>query len=56
MPFVLDGLETESYDRTYSDGELIRRIVSYFRPYRSLMAVVATVLALNSLSFSCTNS
>ena len=50
MPFVLDGLETESYDRTYSDGELIRRIVSYFRPYRSLMAVVATVLALNSLS------
>ena len=33
MGFILDGLETEAYDRTYSDRELLRRIVSYFRPY-----------------------
>ena len=30
MGFILDGLDTESYDRTYSDRELIRRIVGYF--------------------------
>lgn len=49
MPFILDGLETESYDRTYSDGDLIRRIATYFAPYRGTMVVVAVVLALNSL-------
>ena len=33
MGFVLDGLETEDYDRQYGDRELVRRIASYFRPY-----------------------
>lgn len=31
---VFSGLETEAYDRTYSDTELLRRIVAYFGPYR----------------------
>jgi ATP-binding cassette subfamily B protein len=46
--FVLDGLETESYDRNYSDRELVRRIVSYFRPYRRQMILVAVMVTLNS--------
>ncbi|MCG8478540.1 MAG: ABC transporter ATP-binding protein/permease, partial [Spirochaetales bacterium] len=50
MAFILDGLDTESFDRTYSDGELIRRIVRYFRPHRPAMVVIALVLTLNSLS------
>ena len=49
MGFILDGLDTESYDRQYSDKELLRRITSYFRPYRSRMLVIAGMITLNSL-------
>ena len=49
MGFILDGLETESYDRQYSDRELLDRIASYFRPYRGRMALIAVMIALNSL-------
>jgi ABC-type multidrug transport system fused ATPase/permease subunit len=52
MGFILDGLETESYDRQYSDGELVRRILSYFRPHRRKMALVALMLTLNSVANS----
>jgi len=48
MPFILDGLDTEAYDREYSDRELIRRIISYFRPHARQMIVVAIMIALNS--------
>ena len=50
MGFILDGLETESYDRHYSDRELLRRILSYFRPYSRQMLLVAVMLTLNSVS------
>ncbi len=46
--FVLDGLDTESYDRTYGDRELVRRIVSYFRPHSRRMLLVGLMIALNS--------
>jgi len=48
MGFVLDGLDTESYDRTYTDRELVRRIVSYFRPHNRRMILVGIMIALNS--------
>jgi len=48
MPFILDGLETEDYDRSYSDRELLRRIGAYFRPHRPQMLLAALALALNS--------
>src|SRR5258708_23150921 len=32
MGFILDGLETEAYDRHYSDYQLSSRILDYFRP------------------------
>ena len=50
MGFILDGLETESYDRHYSDRELLRRIVGYFRPYARQMGLVGVMLALNSVA------
>ena len=50
MAFVMDGLETEAYDRQYSDKQLVARIASYFRPWKWRMAAVGTVLALASLS------
>jgi ATP-binding cassette subfamily B protein len=50
MGFVLDGLDTETYDRNYGDRELLERIVSYFRPYTRKMVVVAAMIALNSVA------
>ena len=50
MGFILDGLETEAYDRNYSDRELIMRIVSYFKPYGRQMGVVGLMITLNSLA------
>jgi len=48
MPFLLDGLDTEDYDRNYKDSELIRRIGGYFRPARRQMLLAAGMLTLNS--------
>ncbi|GAB4440228.1 MAG: ABC transporter ATP-binding protein [Anaerolineae bacterium] len=50
MGFILDGLETEEYDRSYSDAELLRRIGGYFRPYRRQMATVALALTANTVA------
>jgi len=49
MGFILDGLETESYDRQYSDRELLDRIVGYFRPHRGRMIAIAVMITLNSV-------
>ena len=35
------GLNAESYDRQYSDRELVRRIVTYFKPHRKALIWVA---------------
>ncbi|MBC8447204.1 MAG: ABC transporter ATP-binding protein, partial [Chloroflexi bacterium] len=48
MGFILDGLETEAYDREYSDRELLSRIISYFRPHSRQMILVAAMITLNS--------
>jgi ABC-type multidrug transport system fused ATPase/permease subunit len=48
MGFILDGLDTEAYDRTYSDRELLSRIIGYFRPHTRRMILVALTLAFNS--------
>lgn len=49
MGFILDGLDTESYDRVYPDRELVRRIVLLFRLHRRKMILVASALFLSSL-------
>ncbi len=48
MAFILDGLDTEAYDRNYRDRELLSRIIGYFRPYTRPMILVAIMIALNS--------
>lgn len=48
MGFIMDGIDAEAYDRTYSDGQLLRRILRYFRPYLPAMIGVATLIVLNS--------
>jgi len=52
MGFILDGLESEAYDRTYRDRDLTRRVIGYFRPYRAHVLLVAATLALNSVAGS----
>ena len=52
MGFILDGLESESYDREYRDRDLFARILSYFRPFSRKVVLVAVVLALNSIAGS----
>ncbi len=49
MGYILDGLDTESYDRTYSDRELIRRMIRFFRPY--WVRLVFTAFSLLCMSF-----
>ena len=50
MGFILDGLDTEAYDRSYSDIELLARIASYFRPFLPQAILVTLALALNSIA------
>ncbi len=38
------NLDTESYDRAYSDRELVQRLWIYFRPYRRRLASIAFLL------------
>jgi ATP-binding cassette subfamily B protein len=52
MGFILDGLDTEAYDRNYSDIELLGRIASYFRPYTRQMILIAGVIMLSSVAGS----
>lgn len=49
MGFIMDGLDAEAYDRTYTDRELLNRIVGYFRPHLGVMGGVASMVLLNSL-------
>src|SRR3954469_22485253 len=50
MGFVLDGLDAEAYDRTYSDRALVGRIATYFRPHTRTMALVAGMVVLAALT------
>ncbi len=49
MGFIMDGLEAEAYDRSYSDRALIARIIGYFRPKLPIMIAVAVLIVLSSL-------
>jgi ABC-type multidrug transport system fused ATPase/permease subunit len=50
MPFILDGLDSETYDRSYKDSELLRRIAGYFRPYKGKILFTSLMLTLNSMA------
>jgi ATP-binding cassette subfamily B protein len=46
------GLEAEEYDRSYNDKTLLRRIFSYFSPYKRFMLIVFIFLTISSLTTS----
>ena len=54
MGFILDGLDTESYDRSYSDRELLKRILAYFKPHSAKMLGVAGLILLDSVAGTAT--
>src|SRR5687767_3796936 len=49
MGFIMDGLDAEAYDRTYSDRSLLRRILRYFTPQGRLIMIAAIAIASASL-------
>jgi ATP-binding cassette, subfamily B, bacterial len=49
MGFFMDGLDAESYDRTYNDRELVGRIVGYFRPQAPRMIAVSIAIVITAL-------
>ncbi len=48
MGFIMDGLDAEEYDRTYSDRQLVRRIIAYFKPQSRRILAVALMIVFNS--------
>src|SRR5438552_2334549 len=47
---MMMGLASEAYDRQYSDRQLVRRLATYFTPYRrSLLIVAGLVLMITVL-------
>lgn len=43
---IYEGLENETYDRNYKDKELVKRILQYFKPYKTQMTIVIFLLIL----------
>jgi len=48
MGFIMDGLDAEAYDRSYSDKQLLTRIYAYFRPHLKGIMLVALLIVLNA--------
>jgi ABC-type multidrug transport system fused ATPase/permease subunit len=48
LGFLFDGLDAESYDRSYDDRGLLKRILSYFSPDGRSMVLVVLMVLLNS--------
>lgn len=49
MGFLMNGLEAEDYDRSYSDRHLLARIGRYFRPKLRIMLFVVLMVVLTSV-------
>lgn len=49
MGFFMDGLDAEAYDRTYSDRQLVSRIIAQFKPQSVLMGFVSVTILMQSL-------
>ena len=47
------GLEAEEYDRfVYKDRDLLKRIISYFAPYKKYLSIVIVFLTLSSVTYA----
>src|SRR5689334_19818930 len=48
MGFIMDGLDAEAYDRTYTDRALVERILGYFKKESRRMVFVAVAILLGA--------
>ncbi|MDM8528738.1 ABC transporter ATP-binding protein [Anaerolineales bacterium HSG24] len=46
MAAMFSGLDTEAYDRQYSDSELIRRVGRYFIPHQRRLTIIISLVSL----------
>lgn len=47
------GLEAEEYDKfVYKDRDLLKRIISYFTPYKKYLSIVIVFLTLSSITYA----
>ncbi|WP_129631382.1 ABC transporter ATP-binding protein [Candidatus Oscillochloris fontis] len=49
MGFLFDGLDAEAYDRNYTDADLVKRILHYFRPQAGKMGIAAAMISAAAL-------
>ncbi len=49
MGILRAGLTNESYDRDYSNRELVTRIAAYFRPWWPRLVLIITMVSLLAL-------
>ena len=47
---VVHGLDRSDYDREYKDWQLLKRIVSYFKPYKTHLIVIALGISLAAIA------
>lgn len=52
MAAIMRGLEAETYDRQYTDKDLVRRIVAYFKPHRRKVTTIVLAVSLLSIASS----
>jgi ATP-binding cassette subfamily B protein len=48
MGWIMDGLDSDSYDRTYGDLTLVRRVLAFFWPHWPTVLAVSVVVVLDS--------
>ncbi len=48
MAHILEGLEPEDYDRSYSDRQLVQRLGMYLKPHRARVFCVAAIVIFGS--------
>lgn len=50
MADIFEGLESEAYDRQYTDAQLVRRILTYFAPHKKKILMVTITVMLTGLA------
>lgn len=48
------GLDTEAYDRQYTDRQLVQRMIAYFRPYKVAFLLIVILLLVIALAGAAT--
>ncbi|MHA2173168.1 MAG: hypothetical protein ACXAB7_25215, partial [Candidatus Kariarchaeaceae archaeon] len=46
----MHGLDKDDYDREYGDWILLKRILSYFKPYRKHMGIISLTISATAIA------